>query len=82
MLLKGTQRILEIDHKELKGKIDHVNENIKTVAQVFEVEKSIFNETLGNQREYLESLQAGKLSKQSSSSFMPFSLRKVQMPVV
>ena len=66
LLLKWTHRMLEKDHKEFRGKIDILNQNIKKVAQVFEVEKSLFIETIGNQREYIERLQAGKLSTQRS----------------
>ncbi len=71
LLLKWTHRMLEKDHKEFRGKIDLLNEKIKKVAQVFQVEKSMFIETIGNQREYIERLEAGKLSKQRSSNFIP-----------
>ncbi len=58
--LNGIDRLLEKDHKELKRRIDHVNENIENIVKI---EIARLNESIGKQREYLGRLQAGKISK-------------------
>ncbi len=69
---KGALGTSEKELKELKLKIDRVNEIQKKVVQEFEKEKLIFKKTMENQREYLERLQAGRHSNFDRRYFATF----------
>ena len=70
--------MLDQDYKELKRKIDHVNQIIENVTVFFEVEKVQFNEPIGKQQQYIERIYS-KFSKKRSSFCIPFSLLKMQL---
>ncbi len=59
--LNGIHPLLDKDHKELKGKIDNVNETIENMAVHFNVENGWLNESIEKESEYLERLQTGKI---------------------
>ena len=52
--LNGTHRLLDKEYKELKRKIDHLNENIENVNVLFKLEKGRFNEIIEKQIDYIE----------------------------
>ncbi len=52
--LNGTHWLLNKDYKELKRKIDHLNETIQNLTVLLELEKGQFTDTIGKQREYIE----------------------------
>ena len=66
--LNGTHRLLDKEYKELKRKIDHLNENIENVNVLFKLEKGRFIDIIGKQIDYIEIIYS-ILSKKRFSHF-------------